>query len=245
LVAVSALVISASAGADTIAFQQGVSPSAGYTTGGVTIRSDVPTTNQNGGAQFDQIIVGRNTTFSLRGLLEFDLSALEAATGGAAYTINSVTLTLTSFNAGSLATSAVQYDLALLGTNLDFDEATVTWNNAPSVAGGTVGDVLSSVSYNPNTATAARTFGDTAAFRTAVGDALNSDPANTIRFMLKAHDETGSNFTRFGSDESATLAHPSLTIDYSIVTPLPGAAVAGLVLLGGMSFRRPWGGRRW
>jgi hypothetical protein len=231
------LCFGSSAHADSITFQQGPT----YNTGGTTIRSDRPLVAEDGFIQKDRIIVGYNHGTAMRGLLEFDLSAIEAATGGLPYIVDSVTLTVSSFIAGSGAVTAVQYDLDLLGNNLDFDETTVTWNNAPSIGGGTIGTFLSSVSYNPNVAGSVgnHTFADTSAFRSAVQNALNNDPDDTIRFLLKSHAESGGNFTVLNSDESTAMSdHPSLTIDYTVITPLPGAAGAGLVLLGCLGFRR-------
>jgi hypothetical protein len=72
---------------------------------------------------------------------------------------------------------------------------------------------------------------------------LDTDPHNTIRFMLRAEgdDMTGTTFTRFDSDDATTVTHtvfrPALTINYTI-TPLPGAATAGLFLMGGVGLRR-------
>jgi len=217
----------------------------------VTIRSDRPDTMENGGSQPEQIIVGKNGSTTLRGLLEFDLSALEAAVGGSPYVINSVSLTVNAFIAASSQNtmSFVTYDLDLLGNNLDFDEATATYNHAPSTPGGTVGTFLSSVTYRPNNAAdmGQKTFADSLNFRSAVQDALNSDPANTIRFMLRAEGDgttstSTTTFTRFDSDEATTGTHtifrPALTVDYTIITPLPGAATAGLALMGGLGLRR-------
>jgi hypothetical protein len=57
--------------------------------------------------------------------------------------------------------------------------------------------------------------------------------------MLKAHTESGTNFTRFDSDDATTPTNrPALTINYTVLTPLPGAATAGLVLMGGLGLRR-------
>jgi hypothetical protein len=237
----------ACARADSITFRQDLPVSPVYNTGGVTIRNDTANVDakQNSGSQFDQIIVGWNSSFGLRGLLEFDLSALEAAVGGSPYVINSVSLTLNSSQGGSdqeASSLSVVYDLNLLGNNLDFDEREVTWKTAPSTPGGTVGALLSKTTFRPNRAAdyGQHVFADSAAFRSAVRNALDNDPNNTIRLMLKADDESGQNFARFDSDEAANIsAHPALTINYTVITPLPGAATAGLVLMGGFGLRRP------
>ncbi|HYE19997.1 MAG TPA: DNRLRE domain-containing protein [Tepidisphaeraceae bacterium] len=232
--------------AGSITFQQGVSPTGLYNAGGVTIRSDQATTNQNGGAQADQIIVGRNGTPVLRGLLEFDLSAIEAAADGHPYWINSVSLTLVAFHAGNAATGPARYDLLHFGNNLDFDEAAVTWDNAPKnvmpngSGGETTGTPLADVTYNPNLGTgvtASKVFLDSAAFRAAVTGALGGAD-NTLRLMLKANSESGVNFTRFFSDDAANLLfRPALTVEFT-VAPLPGVVAVGAVLLGGIGGRR-------
>jgi hypothetical protein len=244
--AVAILGCSAFARADSITFRQDLPLSPVYNTGGVTIRNDATNydVNQNAGSQFDQIIVGSNSIFSLRGLLEFDLSALEAAVAGSPYVINSVSLTLNSSKAGSdqePSSLSVVYDLNLLGNNLDFKEEEVTWKTAPSTPGGTVGALLSSTTFRPNNSAdfGHHVFADSAAFRSAVRDALDNEPNNTIRLMLKADDESGQNFARFDSDEAINIAnHPALTINYTVITPLPGAATAGLFLMGGVGLRR-------
>ena len=217
----------------TITFQEGASPAAGYTTGGVTIRADQPTTNQNGSAQ---IIVGQNLTLgTLRGLLEFDLTPIAndlAATPGGVLSIDAASLVLR-IDAGG-AGPAATFTASLLGANADFNETTVTWNSAPNTAGGTVGTTLSvsnsvdPVAGAPGTAV---TFGDTAAFRSAVQSAV-AGPDRTIRIILTGPGEGDTavqNFIRFSADESTAVARrPALSVTYSVPEP----ATAGLLTVG-------------
>jgi len=230
----------------TFSFQQ----SAGYNSGGVTIRNDAPTTNQNGGSQPTQIIVGANGTLSgggaflLRGLFEYDLSEIADAFGSDPFAITGVNLKLTTFNTAGQGSSAT-FDLYLLQNNADFDEATVTWNNAPSAPGGSVGPLLSSATVSNLTAlNTTVTFGDTAAFRDAVADALASD-SETIRFLLRNRVESGSAFARFASDDFGTAANrPALNVAATAV-PLPAAAWGGMALFGMIGSGRLLGRWRW
>jgi len=222
-----------------LSFQAGVSPEAGYTADAVTIRNDGTnaSTNQNGSVQ---IIVGVNNTNSLlRGLFEFDLTAIETAAAGNPYTIDSVTLVLRQGDITNAAASSITYDLHLLGANSDFNETAVTWNDAPTVAGGSVGTLLSSTSYVPNSGTAFRTFGTTTAFESAVADILANDVSNSIRLIAKANNEaaTTQTFSRFDSDEVTTAANrPQLNVTYTVV-PEPGSAMLA-ISVGALLLRR-------
>lgn len=220
----------------TTLFQEGASPTAGYNMGAVTIRSDQATTNQNGGAQADQIIVGRNNADRLRGLLEFDLSAIRTAAGGNPFTIDSVSLVMTTFSqsgANNTGNTSVTYNLHLLGANLDFAEESVTWNNAPSVAGGSIETLLTSATFNPTVTDTARTFGDAAAFRTAIGDAIAGSDS-TVRLMLRSSlDAPGTvfqDFARFYSDATTTVSNrPRLSVTYTVTgTTVPEPSAAAL-----------------
>ncbi len=226
--------------AEPISFQEGVSPTPGYESGGVTIRSNVPDGNQEG---LSQIIVGQNATFGLlRGLFEFDLSAIEADAAGRPFTIDSASLVLYVVGSGGGGAAVTQYDLHLLGTNSDFTETTVTWNNAPTTPGGTPGTLLSSVSFDPDDAANLnrdQTFGDTAAFSAAVDAALDGTD-NTIRLLAKANNEstTLSNFARFAQDDGGTAAnHPELIVNYTVV-PEPGSLGLMAGALGLLARRR-------
>jgi len=236
--------VSTNAHAITVSLQQGA---AGYTSGdGVTIRLNQATTNQNVSTQ---IIVGNNSTDGpLRGLFEYDLSPILTAAGGNPFIIDSVSLVLRVTDLGFAGSPFTTYDLHLLGSNLDFNETTVTYNNAPSVAGGSIGTLLSSVAFDPDLAGIVgtdQTFGSSAAFIAALTNALNTDPNDTIRFIAKAATESGRNFARFDTDEVTTVGNrPELIVNFSIIAPdpaiVPEPATASLALLGlgGLMLRR-------
>ena len=224
--------------AASITFQQ----SATYNAGGATVRSDDPSTGGTVTPPTDTIIAGSTSTGAiiLHGLFEFDLSAIETAAAGNPYTIDSVSLVLrTSSTAGSGNTS-LKFDLYQLGANLDFNESTVNWTNAPGQAGGLPGTLLSSLSFVPSTANQTRTFDTTAAFISAISGALSGDPDNTIRLMLKTEVETGGGFARFLSDDDLTESNrPALVINYTVI-PEPSSGIAllgGLAILSGLRRR--------
>ena len=214
-----------SASAATLQFRQ----TTGYTTGAVTIRNDTPDANINGNTQ---VIVGNVNTIVLRGLFEFELSAIETAAAGNPYTIDSVTLTVTTSSAGGSGTATSQFNLSLLGSNSDFDEAMVTWNNAPSVVGGTVGTFLVSTAFDPSTVSTPRVFDSSSAFTMATADALAGSD-NTIRLIMTADVENGGYLTRLNTNEHNTESlRPVLTVNYTVV-PEPAA---GALLVAGMAF---------
>ncbi len=232
LLGIGLLALCSQSFAAVVTFQQ----SATYNSGGVTIRNDMTSTNLNGNSQ---IIVGNTAAIILRGLFEFDLTAIETAAAGNAFTIDSVSLVLTTANATGNGTVARDFTLYSLGTNSDFDEATVAWDTAPSVVGGTIGTLLTTSNFVPTTANTVRTFGTTTAFTTAVSGALASDPDNTVRFLLKANDEAGAFLTRFYTDEDATVANrPALVVNYTVLVPEPSTGVLALGTVGLLTLRR-------
>ncbi|WAC19940.1 DNRLRE domain-containing protein [Luteolibacter sp. SL250] len=232
----AAALVAGQASAATYVFRE----TAGYNTGGATVRSDDPSTGTTGAVTppTDTIIAGTTGTIVLHGFFEFDLSAIEAAAAGNPFTIDSVTLSLRTSSAAGSGATALNFQLSLLGNNLDFDESTVNWTNAPGGPGGVAGTLLSSESFVPNAVNQTRTFGSTSAFQSAVADVLANDPDNTIRLFLQT--ESGSGFARFLSDENATESNrPTLTVNYTVVPePSTGIALAGgLTLLAGLRRR--------
>ena len=209
------------AGAAVAIFQE--SPT--YTADAVTIRNDTPDTNINSNSQ---VIVGNVNTIILRGLFEFDLSQIEAAAAGNAYTIDSVTLTVTTSSAGGSGGSANQFNLSILGSNSDFDESVVTWNNAPSAAGGTVGTFLTSATFNPTVVSTAQTFANSTAFSSAAANALAGSD-NTLRLIMTASIENGGYLTRLNTNENGTpTARPTLTVNYTVVPEPVSGVLVGL-----------------
>ncbi len=228
-----------------ISFQEGVSPTAGYTTGAVTVRSNVPATNQNGSPQ---IIVGENSSHELRGILEFDLSEIETQAGANPFIIDSVSLWMVALgtnnmqNTGLPNTGIDSIDLRVLLLNEDFDESTATWNSLTPDGGDTTATELSALTFDPSTMSdTLRTFGTTAAFESAAVNALSND--NFLRLLLFRPDDKPGNaqqvFARFFSDEQAnTSFRPELRVSFTIPEPstllLLGSGLAGLFF-----FRRP------
>jgi len=206
----------------------------GYNTGGSTIRSDDPSTGVTGPVTppTSTIIAGSTGSIILHSLFEFDLSAIETEAAGNPFTIDSVSLTLRTSNTAGSGGTALNFNLSLLGDNLDFDESEVNWTNAPGAAGGVAGTLLSTLNFVPGTANQTRIFGTSSAFTAAVADVLANDPDNTIRLFLKTETETGSGFARFLSDENETDTNrPTLTVNYTII-PEPST---GIALLGGLA----------
>ena len=229
------LVLAPTAHADIISFQEGVSPTAGYTHDAVMIRSNDADANQNDvAAMFIGLAEVGNEI--LRGLFEFDVSDIPTSNQ-----IDSVSLVLTTLTdtqginnvggAGALTTFDVHTHA------FDIDETTATWNvpGGGAPAGGTLGTFLTSTSFNVELATQTVTFGDTGAFRTAVSDALADD--GILRLIVANNDETNlgkHDFARFFDETAATTDYrPELT-----VTHTPEPATMSLLALGGLAILR-------
>lgn len=227
----------------TTGFQEGVAPTGAYTHDAVTIRSAFATTNQN---TSDQVIVGVTAgNETLRGLLEFDISTIAASDD-----IDSASLTMT-VDSGLDDIGADSADFNLYTYGFDINEAVSDWNDpdgngvdgtGDTTAGGTLGTLLSSVTFDPTDAGLEVTFADSAAFRAAVENALAGD--GILRLILaKASEATSSahEFTRFFAESDDTAANrPRLLINHSASTviPAPAALPAGLALIGLIAARR-------
>ena len=222
LIAAGPMLIGLPAHATPISFQEGVSPTGGYTHDAVYIRESQADTNQNGDTD-NEIIVGfTDDDTELRGLLEFDITAIPSGS-----TIDSVSLVLDTGGGlgGSITINTYRY-------GFDFDEAVSTWN-APApgdgTAGGTIGSLLSSSTFE-STVTADITFGDSPAFRTAVSDALAGD--GFVRLLLARSDNSGAGqhrFARFRDEGFGTAARrPELEVNYTIIPEPASVALMGL-----------------
>ena len=206
--------------AGTTTFQEGVSPAPAYTHDATYIRSNSVTTNYNSA---DQIIVGTTASGSpdvLRSLLEFDVSAIPASDQ-----IDAVSLVLTTYSTGGLDQGGTSgnptFNAHAYG--FDIDETTATWNapdaGASDAPGGTLGTLLTSASFDVTATGQAITFGDTAAFRTAVANALAGD--GFLRLIVAKNDEStvGTHeFARFAADSFATAGdRPELLVTHSTI----------------------------
>jgi hypothetical protein len=194
----------------TVNFQEGVSPTAGYNHGAVYIRQTQAGTNQDSDPDTELIVGFTTNADEMRGLFEYDISSIPASSG-----INEVSLVLGTDGNGQSASITInlhEYDF-------DFDETTATWN-APAPgdgAGGTLGTLLTSATFDPSGAAGDITFPDSAAFQTAVSDALAAD--GVLRFIIARSDNSGSGnrFARFDDDAEPTTAdRPELIITYTI-----------------------------
>ena len=205
-----------------VAFQEGVEPTAGYAADSIYIRSGAggAGSNQNGDGDFENIVGRVGSADALRGLYEFDLSAIAAAAPCGDAVIESISLVQTTRprDLGSGQGAAFMADL--LAYDFDFDETTATWNTpAPGdgTPGGTLGTVLTSVLLNPTTpGSSAVTIPSSAGFVAAANAALAA-PDQTLRMLLKAQVETGggNQFIAFRNDEWATAAQrPRLEVTF-------------------------------
>ena len=224
IAAVALLTCTGQVRANTINFQDSVSPSGGYTVPDTFIRADNPTGNFE---THSQIIAGSNTSFGpLRGMLQFDLTALGSLNPGS---IDSVELVM--HYSGNTGTSD-SLTLDLYSTQA-FVATAATWNdpdgdgdNSNDTDGGSLDSLLSSLTFDPSGVPNDYTFADSANFRTSVSNALAAGDKTLHLLMLDQNENTSSqSFGRWDSADSATAAnYPELIINYSeTVVPEPSA----------------------
>ncbi|MBK8038654.1 MAG: autotransporter-associated beta strand repeat-containing protein [Verrucomicrobiaceae bacterium] len=223
----------------SISLRQGVN---GYSHDATFIRAD--TTTWNSGAR-DQMLVGK-TSSAFRALLSFSLSSVPSiytisgaqldvwtdfAATGAVQTLELRSLTRSFIEGtgnGSVATNGV-------GTGADW--ATHDGTTAWSTAGGDFSStVLASVpGFNAaTTINTQQTFASSPALIDAVTTAITSGtPLNLTILSPLTEAGAANNFTRFSSDDSATLARrPLLTINFThamLPAVNPGTAPAATV----------------
>jgi hypothetical protein len=224
------------------------------------IRSDVggasPNNAFNYGAATAMLLgsnAGNSPTGALNLLMRFDLAALQAATGGSAITVNSVTLSFVTTSAGG-SSGGLPFTVGLFDYGFAFVEGTAsgtaqagssTYNNpagggADTTAGGTAGTSLQSISVTTVAGATTWTFSTSSAFVSDLQGAYTGSGASTVNYLLK---ETGGlatdqNFIRVNSGEASTGLKPTLTIDYTVVPEPSAALLGGLGLLALLRRRR-------
>ncbi|WP_309380808.1 DNRLRE domain-containing protein [Cerasicoccus frondis] len=219
--------------ADVIIFQNGSSPTAGYS-GNDVARLEERAPIGNFGDATEGLVGTLGTADSIfHTVLSFDLSDIPAGA-----TINSVTLGVYETTDAGSASSAVQFNLHELTQS--FVESEVSWDNystgnAWTTPGGDYDStILSSLTVNPNTTSGMQTFATSSDFVTIVQSAL--DGSQTLNLLLKLNDtdEAGSSryLFRFRTDNFGTAAdRPMLTIDY---TAIPEPASTAFLVMGGI-----------
>ena len=207
-------------------FQEGVSPTPAYVADSTYIRADAAGTAQDGDGDKENII-GRVGSSPMRGLFEFDLTEIETL-GASVAGVQLVMTTRTGDNGQGpdpLTVDIHQY-------NYDFVEANATWNNpagdgSDPTAGGSLGMLLTTASFDPVPQGQVITFDDTPGFRAAVNAALAGD--NVLRLIAKRETEGGSgnHFARFWNEQAASLpGRPELIV--ALGTPPAAPAVQTL-----------------
>lgn len=211
---------SAAAWADTMVFQQGVTPVPGYMSTDAYIRSTSPTSNTG---SIDTLKVGRTTTSQdyLRSVLSFDLSSLPTQA-----TITSVTLTLSQYTDSSSPTTV--YDVQVRLLDKGFTESVVTWNKADAatnwtIAGGDyLSDTLSSLPLSANLGTSntiSRTFASSSFFVAAAQSSLASSSHQlNLELVTTAEAQASRVIYNFWSNNKPGFT-PALTVTYQVPEP--------------------------
>ncbi|MFT4638343.1 MAG: hypothetical protein ACI8T1_001663 [Verrucomicrobiales bacterium] len=206
-------------------FQEGVSPAVGYAQDATYIRSSSLDGNFDDDTDLE-LIVGSTTGDVLRGLLEFDISEIPASSQ-----IDSVSLELKTHTNTGLDQGGVEGNptFNVYAYGFDIDELSSTWNDpdgdgsettGDTMAGGTLGDLLTSVSFDVTATEQLITFANTPEFQAAVSAALADD--GILRLITAKDDEStvGTHeFARFAADSSTTEGdRPALMVTYSAST---------------------------
>jgi len=227
-------------GSVTISCQEGVSPSEAYVADNTYIRSGSHADSPKDDDPQDEVIVGFSGT-EMRPMFEFELTQIETIAAGSPFTIDSVQLVLTSRGENQGTTTL---NLDLHEYDFAFDEADATWNDpdgdgsagtGDTTAGGTLGTTLSSLAVaNPSAVLLGDTltFADSAAFQTAVENALAAGD-NTLRLLLKGDATSGAKFIRIYDETFATAGlRPELLVEFTVIPEPATLALAAVGLLG-------------
>ena len=182
---------------------------------------------------------GQGTDQGFVTLMHFGLADLVTATGGAAITINSVTLDLGPAMTSGAGLGVTEYD-GNLNAYTAFDAATATWSDpdgsagADATAGGTIGTLLSTGTFTiADTSPTTRTFSSTAALVSFLQSAY--DGTTDVDFRLGAADDSVNAFLRTDAGAVTGTGQATLVVDYTVV-PEPGSLA--LLGLGGLMLVR-------
>ena len=226
-------------GPTSLSFQEGVSPTPAYVADNTWLRSGTNANTPQDDDSDDETIVGFSGT-EMRPMFEFDLTEIETAAAGNPFTIDSVQLVVTS-RGDNLGTTPLNLDLHEY--EFPFVESLATWNNPDGVAGGdttpggTLGAILQSLGVADPSAIGMGdtvTLADSAAFRTAVENALTAGD-NTLRLLLRGDATSGTKFIRFYDETFGTRGfRPGLVVDFTVADVIPEPATLSLLGLGAL-----------
>lgn len=218
--------------AATINFQEGASPTVGYTMAETDLRESSPGSNF-AGARINVGSLSTSANDRMRNVLSFDIDGVGGVAPGD--TVTSATLT---FNVWGRANWDSNTDLlAVHSLTTNFSEGTATWNSPWGTAGGDY--VATSLTAVTNTTGASFTIPSTPAFVAAANDAI-ADNNGVLNLILIAPNNEGltvGSFIELYSAEFGTPSqHPLLTL--TTVPPVPEPGTLGLLLVGAVLLRR-------
>jgi len=203
-------------------FQEGVAPTSAYSHDAVYIRSGFSEDNFNGDSDQELLVGFTQTPDELRSLLAFDISTIPFGSQ-----VDKASLVLRTEApqgglGGTITINVYAYDF-------DIDETSATWiapGTGDTTAGGTLGTLLSSATFDATEQSMDVTFGDSVAFRAAVANALAGD--GSLRFVLARSDSssTGNRFARFDDESVATAGNrPELRVTHRSVVDTDGDGI--------------------
>lgn len=169
-----------------------------------------------------------------KGYLRFDLSSLPNAARSA-----TVGLTFTFNSSSSFATNTYNVFGLIDGNAENWDERTITWNNAPandgSPAGVNAGASLLNTFQFDNSALSP---GDTVSFSfDELADFINADTDSQITLIISRQERSFGN-EGFATQENLMFDTPTLTVSTVPIPPAVGLFGSAAVFLFGFARRR-------
>jgi len=202
------IVITANPSDQQTVFQQGVSPSSGYTMASLSIISGSATEDQtiNTGTM---IPVGRSSTGDLkRALLGFDVSSLPPNT-----IITSASLVLSSSGSNS---SGGPLQVEIHETGEPFDTNQANWSNNSAFKGS----LLGSVSVDPAVTSGTNIFYGTSVFTQVLQQAVTESGMVYLNIASPmAESGTTANYIGFNTRASNSAFNPELFVTYTMGSP--------------------------